>query len=385
MIQGKFSEEAIQATAKDLLARLEGQATTALAFVSNDYLSHLEELTDLIRLHAHVPEVFGCSGSGLIGSGIENENDPGVAILLFDLPRTKLSIFEFDHETIDTPHPSRMWQEKAGIKPDELSGWIILGNPFKFKVHKWLGEWNQAYPNIPCVGGMASGQEPREQVFVFRNDKLLEGLALGFDKSIQFRAVLSQGCRPIGEPLTVTRVQDNVIFNMGSHTAYEVLDSAFGQLTEEDKKRARGNLFAGIATSEYVDDFKQGDFLIRSILGADPNKGAVVVGEYVRVGQTMQYQLRDDRSADEDLNELLKRERILSPNPFACLLFSCLGRGEGLFGMGNHDAGMLVKIFGQLPFAGFFCNAEIGPVGSKNFVHGYTASMVFLVDAEPPK
>ena len=143
---------------------------------------------------------------------------------------------------------------------------------------------------------------------------------------------------------------------------------------------ARNNLFAGLAMSEYLEEYKRGDFLIRNILGADPEVGAVAIGAPLRVGQTLQYQLRDRDSADEDLRELCHTAEEEGARPFASLLFSCTGRGSGLFRAPDHDASVVKEIFGPHPSAGFFCNGEIGPVGKRNYLHGYTASAILLCD-----
>ena len=195
-----------------------------------------------------------------------------------------------------------------------------------------------------------------------------------FEGGIAVRTIVSQGCRPIGEPLTDHRSAAEFACSVwGSKPAYEVLNHVFNGLTKQEKDRARNNLFAGLATSEYLEEYKRGNFLIRSILAADPEAGAVAIGTSVRVGQTLQYQLRDRDSADEDLRELCHAAEEDGARPFASFLFSCLGRGKALFGAPHHDAGVLAETFGAHPSAGFFCNGEIGPVGQPEFsswLHG---------------
>jgi small ligand-binding sensory domain FIST len=187
--------------------------------------------------------------------------------------------------------------------------------------------------------------------------------------------VVSQGCRPIGEPLPVTRADEHLLLELGSRPAYQVLEQAFNTLADADKQRARGNLFAGLAVDEYKEKFGRGDFLVRNILGADPASGAVVVGAHPRTGQTLQYQLRDAASADEELQTLLAPFAARQEKPAASLLFCCNGRGKNLFGAPDHDAKAVANALGAAPSAGLFCNGEIGPVGGSNFLHGYTASI----------
>ena len=184
----------------------------------------------------------------------------------------------------------------------------------------------------------------------------------------------------LASALPVTKAEDNIIFALGSRPAYHALETAFQSLSETERSHAQGNLFAGIASTEYVEDFRPGHFLIRNIIGADPDSGAVVIAGIPRVGQTVQYQLRDRQSAHVDLRRVLKQSATTIANPLASLLFSCSGRGAAFFGKPNHDSGMLAEIFGPHPSSGFFCNGEIGPVAGRNCVHGYTASCAIFVE-----
>lgn len=193
--------------------------------------------------------------------------------------------------------------------------------------------------------------------------------------------IVSQGCRPIGDPYTITEVDDNVLLRIASRGAYEVLEETFEQLAEDEKARAQRNILAGLAMDENVDEHKRGSFLVRSIIGGDPEAGALALGAYPRVGQTLQFQMRDKDSADEELRQLCREFLSARGEPFASLLFACSGRGARMFGLPNHDAGVIEETFGKVPLAGLFCNGEIGPVGGTNFVHGFTASAAFFCNA----
>ncbi len=275
------------------------------------------------------------------------------------------------------------WNRKTGLAADEVDAWMFLADPVDFSVETWLVEWNKAYPKVPCIGGLASGGASGEEIFLFKNREVVEdaSLALAFKGGVRIHPLLSQGCTPIGHPLAVTGAAKNTLLALGGKPAYEVLASAFESLSDDEKRRAQGNLFAGLATSEYLDDFKRGDFLIRNILGADADTGAVTIAAFPRVGQTLQYQLRDRHSAGVDLQARLLALRRQGVEPFGSLMFSCTGRGKNLFGTANHDAGALERSFNALPGAGFFCNGEIGPVGPTNFVHGYSVSLALFANA----
>ncbi len=366
LVLGPYSEESAGNAARECLAEVGGAVTCAFAFVSADFRPFIPEFVEVVQVHGHVPLVVGCSASGLIGASQEAEHSQGFSIFFLHLPETTVTPFVFRDEQTDR----KAW---------DVDAWMLLANPVNFPVERWLAEWNKAYTNIPTVGGLGSGGD----VFVFRDRELIDdgSVALGFKGGVRIRPLVSQGCTPIGHPFAVTGAAKNTLLALGGKPAYEVLASAFESLSDEEKRRAQGNLFAGLATSEYLDDFKRGDFLIRNILGADAESGAVTIAAYPRVGQTLQYQLRDRQSAARDLRERLLALRGEARRPFAALMFSCTGRGLSLFDAPNHDAEAFAGQFGSMPAAGFFCNGEIGPVGGTNFVHAYTVSLALFSDA----
>lgn len=374
--EGPFSTEAVETHARKLREALETPAHLAFVFVSEDYLPHLAEFTDIIRVDGRISEVVGCSGSGLIANQVECETGSGFSILALCLVDDEICIVEQGGAALSAGVDSGSIRRMIpGVKSS-----VLLANPFHFPVDDWLSAFNEAYPRVPVMGGLASGGQDEASMAVFHNGRKVEGAVwVGFRGAVQVVPVVSQGCRPIGEPLPVTKSDQNVVFSLGSRPAYQALESAFESLSDSEKSTAQGNLFAGLANNEYVDEFKPGDFLIRNIIGADPDSGAVVIAGIPRLGQTMQYQLRDGDTADSDLRAVLKRSwspahgRLLGS-----LVFTCTGRGERMFGSPNHDAETLQEAAGTHSSAGFFCNGEIGPVAERNCVHGYTASIAML-------
>lgn len=381
-VLGKFNEDAVKQSAAELLRRLGGKADCAFAFVSQDYHEHLEDFSELVQLFGHVPQVFGCSGTGLVGSKVELEGESGFSLLMLYLPDTQIRPFTFTQAQIEESGGPAFWQMESGLEPGEIDAWIVLADPVSLSLESWLQDWNLAWPGIPCLGGLASSAKGSEGIFVFHNGQPVKGggLAVALSGGITVRSVLSQGCRPIGEPLPITQTDRNIVLSLGSRPAFEALSAAISDLSEEERELAKGNLFAGLATSEYVDEFKYGDFLIRNIMAADPQSGAVAISAMPRVGQTLQYQLRDQKSALKDARNLLQREAARSEKPFGALVFACNGRGSHLFGEPHQDAKAIAAAFGDLPAAGFFCNGEIGPVGEKSYIHGYSLSVALLLD-----
>ena len=378
-----FSEDAVTKAARDALHQIGGHASCAIVFCSSDYRADLEDFVELVQLHAHAPLVVGCSSSGLLGTSVEAEKGSGFSLLLLNLPETRIQTVTFDAEQVESLETPEAWHEFTGCKEGEAGGWIVLADPYSLPVEQWLERWNAAFPNLTTVGGLASGGSSGDDVFVFRDGHLQEGaVALGLFGGVRLHPVISQGCRPIGEPFTITGAEENLVTSLGSRPAFERLVETINELPAKEQVIAsHGNLFAGLAMSEYVHDFKTGDFLVRNLIGADEDSGAIALGGHPRVGQTLQFQLRDRDSATEELHRLLAQRKKAGLNPFASLAFSCTGRGKGLFEEKHHDAGALTEYLGEHPSAGFFCNGEIGPVGGRTFVHGYTASIALLADA----
>lgn len=378
--QGAFSASEVAAAALELRQATGGSAQFALAFVTPGYLPHIEEFCEIVRVDGHVIDLVGSTGLGLTSGGIETEDEEGFSLLSFTSAKAAFHVASFAQRTVEESRSTAAWRKDGGEDPE---AWIILANPFVFDTETWLAEWNAAYPGIPAVGGLASGTNEGENVGVFYNGRVTDALAVAV-KGMKLMPVVSQGCRPIGEPLTVTKAESNVVYSLGAHPAYEALESAFEGLSDSEKATAKGNLFAGLAGTEYVEDFKPGDFLIRDILGADPNSGAVQIGGIPRIGQTLQYQLRNKTSADAEWRAVLRAAAAeIKHPPLASLLFSCSGRGSRLFGSQSHDAGLLEEIVGEHPSAGFFCNGEIAPLGGRSYIHSYTASCALFFDDEP--
>jgi small ligand-binding sensory domain FIST len=198
--------------------------------------------------------------------------------------------------------------------------------------------------------------------------------------AVRVQTVVSQGCRPIGKHFVITRAEQNVIYELGGKPAVIQLHEVLVTLPTREQELVRRGLHLGRAVTEYQDRFGQGDFLVRNVLGIDPDSGAVVVNDFVRVGQTVKFHIRDSQTADADLRQLLAARQQAGANPLGVLLFSCNGRGTRMFPEPHHDAAAIAKAFGSVPLAGFFAAGELGPVGGKNFVHGFTASIA-LVEA----
>jgi len=383
--QGGFDEDGLQSWAAELRSRLgEREVSLGLVFMAPRFFPHAEAVLEILRVHGRVPLLVGCSSGSLICNAEELEDDPGMVLGLYSLPGAQLQGVHFTQAQVEENGEATYWHQQTGVAPDAVNGWLAFVDPFHLDSERWLNQWNEAYPQLPVVGGLASGIFSQQRTQVYLNGQVFEeggvGVAIGGD--VGLASVISQGCTPIGETWTLTGVNRNVIQAIGNRPAYEVLAETFHGLSAEEQAKARSGLFVGLVINEYLDEFHRGDFLIRNLLGADPGTGYIAVGAFPRTGQTLQFQRRDADAATEDMHELLGRAKkeLAQTTIYGGCLCSCNGRGRNLFGMPHHDVGIIQQELGPMALAGFFCNGEIGPVGQRNFLHGFTASLALFVE-----
>ena len=253
LILEPFSEKAVTQAAHSAMEEVGGKVTIGFVFASSDYQSSLPDFLEVLQLQGHIPNLVGCSGSGLVGVDREAEEVSGFSLLLLHLPETTVHIRQLHREDVEKIEDPKEWRRLTGLAPEEVDSWLALADPYGFPVESWLSRWNQAYPRIPAVGGLASGggEHKRDDVFVFHNRQVLppgSAVLVGLKNGVIMRPVLSQGCRPIGEPLPITGSNANLVTAIGGKPAYAALAEAFETLDEDDKMRAQGNLFAGLAS-----------------------------------------------------------------------------------------------------------------------------------------
>ncbi len=379
---GDFDEGGLQQWAEHLRKSLRAsQVSLGLVFMSPKFFAHAKQVLEILRVHARIPLLVGCSSQGLIANERELEENPGLTLGLYYLPGAELKAVYFNQAQVEEANGPGYWKLETGIEADATNGWLVFADPFHLDSESWLRTWNEAYAPLPVMGGLASGGDQSTQLYL--NGEVYEegGVALSVGGGVALAGVTSQGCTPIGETWTLTKVEENIIHQIGNRPAYEVLAETFGKLSAEDQLKARGNLFIGLVVNEYLEDFQRGDFLIRNLLGADPKSGSIAVGALPRQGQTVQFQRRSAAAATEDMNALLTRvkNQLEDKGILGACLCCCNGRGKNMFGSPDHDAQMVQQQLGPLALTGFFCNGEIGPVGEKNFLHGYTASLALFV------
>ena len=371
--------------ARRLRARLPAaRVSLGLVFMSPKYFPHAETVLEILRVHAKIPLLAGCSSNGLVANAEEIENAGGLVLALYSLPGATLRGVRFTQDDVaDAAINTDSWPAKTGVAADGANGWLAFVDPFHLDGESWLRSWNKNYPSQPVYGGMAAGNFPEPVTQIYLDGEVFEdgGVAIAVGGDVMVAGVVSQGCTPIGEAWTLTHVEHNLIRTIGNRPAYKVLHETVQKLSPEEQKKSAGNLHIGLVVNEYLEEFHRGDFLVRNLLGGDPSTDILAVGALPRMGQTVQFQRRDAASASEDLSELLKREKqkLAGREIYGGALFCCNGRGKNLFGRPSHDSEMLQSHFGPTGVAGFFCNGEIGPVGEKNFLHGFTAAIALFV------
>jgi small ligand-binding sensory domain FIST len=385
-LAGPYDEATLVAFAEALRARVTaGPPTLGLVFMGGPFHAQAKEALELVRLHARVPLLAGCSSHALVANGREIEGEAGLALALYHLPGAELHGFHFHARDIEEGDTPNFWVRQSGVTPEHVRGWLVFADPFHMRSDQWLRGWNAAYAPRPILGGLATGSDGEYSSQVYLNGEVFDegGVAVSVGGAVALAGLVAQGCEPVGETWTITRAEGNVIHEIGRRPAYEVLQETFANLPDAIRARAQGNIFVGLAVNEYREEFQRGDFLIRNLIGGDPKSGALAVAAFPRAGQTVQFQLRDAKAASADLAEHLTQTRteLAGKAVYGGCLCVCNGRGTHLFGQPDHDAGLVSRALAPLEFAGMFCNGELGPVGAGNFIHGYSAMLALFMQA----
>ncbi len=373
---------AVEEVCAQTRARLSGDADLAVLFFSTHHVRAADVLARTLQQRLSPRCLLGCVAESVIGGDREIEQSP--AISLWAGRWAKPIALEPFHLVLErtADGPSLFgW-------PDELTGAdrsqtavLLLGDPFTFPIDLFLRRINDDSPGAPVLGGMASGIHAAGQCRLLLQDAVKDQGAVGvlLRGPLGLRSIVSQGCRPIGRPLLITRAKDNLILELGGKTPLAQLQELWPTLTAEEQTLFQQGLHIGRVLNEYQSDFQRGDFLVRNVLALERETGALAITDRVRVGQTVQFHVRDAATADEDLHALLRLDvSAHDRKPSAALLFSCNGRGSRLFSEPHHDARVLRAEAGDIALAGFFAQGELGPVGGQNFIHGFTASVALF-------
>ncbi len=371
------ASEAAEEAAREARGGALGRAEVDLAFIflSPAHLDEAEAAAEAVREELAPRHLLGCVAEGVVAGVRELEHGPAVAVWAAALPGAEIECF----------HAAAVQTEEGitvtGFPELDDPGLVtLLADPFSFPAGAFLARLNEQREPIPLVGGIAvGGRRPGEQALILDEAVHTEGAVGAVVSGVQVRTVVSQGCRPIGREAVITRCQDNLVYELAGRPALERLRGEIAALSATEQALAARGLLAGLVLDENRPEYDTGDFLIRGLLGLDEASGALALGDTVRVGQTLRFFVREAAAADADLRQALAGA-VRDERPAGALLFTCNGRGTHMFPEPDHDARVVAEALRTQALAGFFCGGEIGPVGGKAFLHGFTATLAIFVE-----
>ncbi len=372
------AEAAFEQAAEGVRRGLGGAAPDlVLLFVSRHHGADEERILETAREAWPRALLLGCSAQSVIGAGREIEHRPGLSLTAARLPGVEVRPVRLGEDAASDPDPNA-WDEAApgAARPAHL---VLLADPFTCDAEALLSLLDARLPGSVKIGALASGGTRAGENALYLGDALyrggLVGVALG--GALELDAIVAQGCRPVAQPMFVTRCRDGRVCELDGRPAVEALRGVYEGLPPADQELARSSLFLGIEMQSSRSEYGPGDFLIRNLVGLDTEGGALAVGAHLRVGQVVQFHLRDGRASAQDLERHLTRYAAVrhGSRPGGALMFSCLGRGRHLYGCPDHDTELFRRRVGDVPIGGFFGNGEIGPVEGRTFLHGYTSAI----------
>ena len=374
------NSETLDATLAEM-ATLLPQFDLAMVLVTPHHAPSIAEIGCKVADALETEKVIGCSGQGLIVNSREWEGVPAISIWAAHLPNTEIATAHLNYQSEADGGAFTGWTPEFLGEWPEASSIIALAEPFTFPTDVLLARLNEDRPGVRVWGGICSGSAPGEGRLFLGREACDQGAVLvRLAGDVRIHSTVSQGCRPIGEPMVVTKAEVNEILELGGRPALAVLKALFQSLPAREQRTFTQGLHVGRVINEYQDKFEYGDFLIRNVGGMDAQRQSIAITDFIRAGQTIQFHLRDHQSASADLEQMLKQTaaEVREPRGLGGLLFSCNGRGSNLFPEPNHDAGLVQRYFPQTPLNGFFAAGEIGPVAGQNFIHGFTASLALM-------
>lgn len=381
------SQRAVEEICAQVTPRLSQAAPDiSFLFVQHEHAPAFEQIVTEVQAATRSRHLVAVTVETAIAGHLELEQAPAISLWSAILPGATVDSFHVEFEsTPDGPICSGLPDSPAD--PKETRAVLLVADPFTCAIETLMARLDDDLPGVALLGGMASGgMAPGENLLAWNGRVVVRGgVGAIIRGGPRIESVVSQGCRPIGAPMVITKADRNIVLELGGKTALSRLEETYSALSARDRELIRQGLHLGLAMDEHKAAFSRGDFLIANVLGADRELGAIAVGKLVRPGQTVQFHIRDAETADEDLRQLLStrlQAASAAPGPpFApagALLFSCNGRGTRLFAEPNHDAGVLSELCGPIPLAGFFAQGELGPVGGRNYIHGFTASVALF-------
>lgn len=352
-------------------------------FAGSAFTLDAPAIADRVWRELGAPIVLGATGVGVMAQDHESEREPAICVLGLRLPGAVLTPVRLTTASVANAGDPVAWRQRVGVLPEDGAGWILLTNPFRFDIAAGLAGFSTAFPEATVVGGIASPDPvSRRTALMLNGEAHFDGaVALAIGGPYALRTALSQGAEPFGHPWTITGVDGEWIETIAGRPALQVLDETLRNVPEDLRIRTQRNLLVGLAVDEYQDSFLRGDFIVRNLAGIDQATGAIAIGAQPRVGQTIQFQLRDAATADLDLGFGLDalRQDLAGVEPVAALAFAGSDRGEHLFGQPHHDARAIHKKLAGVPTAGIFTAGEIAPLGEQTVLQSLSTAIGLIV------
>jgi small ligand-binding sensory domain FIST len=368
--------EAFSEAAADANRELAGPCDLCVVFAGAPHLGHAKMLLGAVQETLAPAHLIGCGAGGVVGPGRELEEGHGAVVWAASLPGAQVATHRFRVEP-GPDGPELAGFERAAAELGEAL--VVLADPYTFVTELLLDRIGAERPGMPVLGGLASAAAAGSAALFRDGEVVADGAVACSLSGTGLVPCVSQGASPVGPEMTITSAEGNVIEELASVPAIERLREAIATLAPAEQELAGGGLMLGLVIDENQPEYERGDFLVRPVIGADPDAGSIAIGERVRVGQTVRMHVRDGASADEDLREALRIHvaGLGSADAAGALLFTCNGRGAHMFSVPDHDANTIGDAI-DAPVGGFFCAGEIGPVGGRNFLHGFTATMALF-------
>ena len=371
---------ALESCIETLEMTLDTEPNVLFAFVSPHHRDEWEDIGHVLRKRFPQVNLIGCSGAGIIGAGHEVEGLPAISLTAAALPGVDIAPFYIESGAYSVDGTTdEEWRALLG-EPESPQAFVLLPDPFSTDTKTLVGAIDRLYPESVCVGAMASGgREPKQHYLVIDGQQYDSGcVGLALSGNIAVDTIVAQGCQPIGPPMFVTRVDAHTIYELDGRPALDVLEDVCKSLSPAELALAQKSLYVGLAMERQRESYGSGDYLVRDVVGAVPDGRALVIAARARQQSVMQFHVRDARAAWQELDSLADAVAQQERPSMGGLMFTCLGRGQRLYGEAGHDSRVLAQHLGELPLGGFFGNGEIGPVGGVTYIHGYTTAVVLF-------
>ncbi len=356
-------------------------------FVSPHHAAEYDELASRVGSMTGARVLVGCAGESVIGGSRELERTPAIslwAVVCEDLDLHPFRLMAHPAEggapgnEDSIAYPGHLDFSNLPHRPGDSL--LLFADPYSFPVSDYLEKLHREAPGLPVTGGLASAaRQPGESALFLGGERRNQGaVGVYMRGGIELTNVISQAYRPIGRPWVITSASGTLVKKLGGKTAHSVLLNTLNSLPAEVRASLRMAPMLGVAWDPMRSEFDASDFLAHPIRGIAPQEEALVLTSQVRVGQTVQFMIRDPRSAGDDLSQRLQRygeSPPAHPSQAGALVFTCNGRGSRMFDEPDHDSSRVQAHLGEgVPMAGFFAGGEIGVLGDRSQLQGFTAS-----------